>query len=73
MWGGPVQGIVAVHVWTFTATDAGVLVATQESWDGEPVRAQVAALQAALDRSLRRWLEDLKRAAETGRRDPSRG
>jgi hypothetical protein len=41
-----------------------VLVRTEESWEGEPVEAQVETLQAALDGSLRAWLENLKRAAE---------
>jgi uncharacterized protein YndB with AHSA1/START domain len=66
VWGGPAQGIVAVHVWTLDPQDDGVLVRTAESWDGEPVNAQTEALQGALDASLRRWLENLKRAAEGG-------
>jgi uncharacterized membrane protein len=64
VWGGPAQGIVAVHAWTFTERDDGVLVHTEESWEGEPVIAQTEALQAALDASLRAWLENLKRTAE---------
>jgi uncharacterized protein YndB with AHSA1/START domain len=65
VWGGPAQGIVAVHVWTFEPKDDGVLVRTAESWDGEPVTAQRETLQGALDGSLRAWLENLKRTAET--------
>jgi uncharacterized protein YndB with AHSA1/START domain len=64
VWGGPAQGIVAVHVWTFQPQGAGVLVRTQESWEGDPVDAQVDPLQSALDKSLRDWLENLKRTAE---------
>jgi uncharacterized protein YndB with AHSA1/START domain len=64
VWGGPAQGIVAVHVWTLAAREGGVLVRTEESWDGDPVAAQAEALQAALDGSLRSWLENLKQAAE---------
>ena len=64
VWGGPAQGIVAVHVWTFEEHDDGVLVRTAESWEGDPVAAQPESLQAALDGSLRAWLENLKRAAE---------
>jgi uncharacterized protein YndB with AHSA1/START domain len=67
VWGGPAQGIVAIHVWTLEAQEDGVLVRTEESWEGEPVTAQVDTLQAALDGSLRDWLENLKRAAEKGR------
>ncbi len=64
VWGGPAQGIVAVHVWTLTERGDGVLVHTEESWEGEPVLAQTETLQAALDGSLRGWLENLKLAAE---------
>jgi uncharacterized protein YndB with AHSA1/START domain len=65
VWGGPAQGIVAVHVWSLEPRDDGVLVRTEESWEGEPVDAQVETLQSALDGSLRAWLENLKRAAES--------
>lgn len=64
VWGGPAQGIVAVHVWTLDEQDGAVLVRTAESWEGDAVAAQPEALQAALDGSLRAWLENLKRAAE---------
>jgi uncharacterized protein YndB with AHSA1/START domain len=64
VWGGPAQGISAVHVWTLEPQEDGVLVKTQESWEGEPVDAQVETLQGALDKSLRDWLENLKRTAE---------
>jgi uncharacterized protein YndB with AHSA1/START domain len=64
VWGGPAQGIVAVHVWTLDEQEGGVLVRTEESWEGEPVTAQVEPLQRALDASLRDWLENLKDAAE---------
>lgn len=64
VWGGPAHGITGIHVWTFTPTADGVLVRTEESWDGEPVRAAVDALQAALDTSLQTWLRNLKRTAE---------
>jgi uncharacterized protein YndB with AHSA1/START domain len=64
MWGGPAQGIIAVHVWTLDEQGDGVLVSTAESWEGDPVTAQVEELQAALDRSLRTWLQNLKRLAE---------
>jgi Activator of Hsp90 ATPase homolog 1-like protein len=64
VWSGPAQGITAIHVWEFTPTDHGVLVHTEESWDGEVVRAQTATLQQALDGSLRAWLTNLKHAAE---------
>jgi uncharacterized protein YndB with AHSA1/START domain len=64
VWGGPAQGIVAVHVWTLDPQEDAVLVKTEESWEGEPVEAQVETLQGALDKSLRDWLQNLKRKAE---------
>ena len=64
VWSGPAQGINAIHVWEFTQTDHGVLVHTEESWDGEPVRAQAGMLQPLLDAAIRAWLTNLKHAAE---------
>lgn len=64
-WGGPANGITAVHVWTFEPTDDGVLVSTEESWTGEPIEAAVQQMQAALDASLAQWLVNLKARAES--------
>ncbi|MFJ8742429.1 SRPBCC family protein [Embleya sp. NPDC127516] len=64
VWGGPAQGITAVHVWTFTKTKEGVRVHTEESWTGEPVEANKEFLQQALDGSLGHWLNNLKQRAE---------
>ena len=65
VWGGPAQGIVAVHVWTFEPWNDGVLVRTAESWEGDPVTANVETMQGALDEErLRAWLEYWKHAAE---------
>jgi uncharacterized protein YndB with AHSA1/START domain len=64
VWSGPAQGIVAVHVWIFDEQNGGVIVRTRESWEGAPVGPSAAALQPALDASIRKWLEDLKDAAE---------
>jgi uncharacterized protein YndB with AHSA1/START domain len=63
-WDGPAQGIDGIHVWTLTPQGGGVLVSTEESWDGDPVRAQSEALQQTLDASLVRWLDRLKVRAE---------
>lgn len=63
-WSGPAQGIMGIHVWTFTAVQNGVLVKTEESWSGEPVLQQLEAAQQGLDQSIRSWLENLKREAE---------
>ena len=64
MWGGAAGGIVAVHAWTLEEQDDGVLVRTEESWEGAPVSANPEAMRSALDASLRAWLENLRRAAE---------
>ncbi|MGV9344441.1 SRPBCC family protein [Streptomyces spiralis] len=64
-WGGPAQGITAIHVWTFTPTTDGVLVHTEESWTGDPVTANEATLQTALDNSLHNWVNNLKHQAES--------
>ncbi|MFI0901100.1 SRPBCC family protein [Streptomyces sp. NPDC020983] len=65
-WGGPAQGIDAIHVWTFTPVEDGVLVRTEESWTGAPVAANTAYLQAALDTSLQNWVNNLKTKSESG-------
>jgi uncharacterized protein YndB with AHSA1/START domain len=64
VWGGPAQGIVAVHVLVLSEFDGEVLVRTEESWEGEPVEAAVGTVQGLLDGSLRAWLANLKGAAE---------
>ena len=64
-WSGTVQDILGIHVWTFAEVEDGVLVSTHESWEGEPVNAQVKTMQQNLDQSLRAWLESLKRKAES--------
>jgi len=63
-WGGPGNGITAVHVWTFTESEQGVLVKTEESWEGEPIEAAIGPMQTALDESLKQWLRALKGLAE---------
>ncbi|WP_405813328.1 SRPBCC family protein [Streptomyces sp. NBC_01390] len=64
-WGGPAQGINAIHVWTFTPVKGGVLVRTEESWTGAPVEADTAFLQTALDASLQNWVNNLKNKSES--------
>jgi hypothetical protein len=64
LWGGPSEGISGIHSWTFTPLDGGVRVDTEESWSGDPIQADTAGMQAALDASLTAWLEYLKAAAE---------
>ncbi|WP_159104438.1 SRPBCC family protein [Plantactinospora sp. BB1] len=63
-WGGRTRGIDGLHVWTFSPQPEGVLVRTEESWDGEPVRVDPTNLRIALEASLRDWLSALKKTAE---------
>jgi uncharacterized protein YndB with AHSA1/START domain len=65
LWGGPAQGITGIHQWTFAPEGSGVLVRTEESWDGEQVRADRANLQTALDASITSWLAHLRKVAES--------
>ncbi len=64
VWSGPAGRIFGAHVWDLTAREDGVLVRTEESWDGEEVRAQAGMLQETLDGSLHGWLKNLKSAAD---------
>ncbi|NUW39587.1 SRPBCC family protein [Nonomuraea rhodomycinica] len=64
LWGGPAHGIDGIHQWTFTEADGIVQVHTEESWDGDPIRADAESMAAALDASLTAWLERLKKTAE---------
>ena len=43
---------MAIHARTMIPGENGVLVRTEKSWDGEPVRAQPEEMQQALDASL---------------------
>lgn len=68
LWGGPAHGIIGHHLWTFSERDTGdglsVRVRTEESWDGEPVLADVEGMRAGLRGSLTAWLRHLKKTAE---------
>jgi hypothetical protein len=66
VWGGPAQGIIAVHVWTFDERGDGVLVRTAESWEGDAVTAQPETLQPP------RWLI-ARLARESQARSRTRG
>ena len=64
LWGGAAQGVMGTHEWVFTQTPAGVHVATQESFSGQPVEVDITGMQETLDKSLTDWLQHLKAAAE---------
>jgi hypothetical protein len=65
LWGGTSGGITGVHEWVFSETATGVHAATDESFAGEPVEADITGMQSALDSSLAAWLAHLKVAAES--------
>ncbi|MFI7708509.1 SRPBCC family protein [Nonomuraea sp. NPDC049480] len=65
LWGGPAHGITGIHLWTFHEENGVVRVHTEESWDGDPIRADVEGMRAALNGSLGAWLDHLKKAAES--------
>ncbi|WP_433711492.1 SRPBCC family protein [Nocardia sp. CA-084685] len=68
-WSGPAIGDGlgidgGIHVWTFTPTDGGVLVRTEENWNGAQVEADVPTSTHLLGAGLEAWLADLRTAAE---------
>ncbi|GAB2855387.1 SRPBCC family protein [Actinocorallia aurea] len=64
LWGGPAEGIDALHQWTLTPSGTTTVVATEESWSGPRVVADPSAIRQALSQSLVQWLGHLKTAAE---------
>ena len=69
-WTGKAIGIRAAHSWSFERQGDSVAVVTRESFDGWLPHIFPRTLRKMLDRSLRTWLQNLKRRAEIG--DPSR-
>lgn len=65
LWGGPAGGITGIHEWVFEETASGLTITTTESFAGGPVDADVASMKAMLDDSLKSWLSQIKRAAES--------
>ncbi|MEV0032477.1 SRPBCC family protein [Nocardia sp. NPDC050793] len=68
-WSGPAIGDGigidnGIHVWTFTPVDGGVLVRTEENWNGAQVEADVPTSTHFLGAGLEAWLADLRTAAE---------
>lgn len=63
-WSGTINGVLGIHIWLFRDMDDGVLVSTAESLEGDPVSDQVDFYQEGLDKTLRTWLENLKKKAE---------
>lgn len=63
-WTGRTLGIRAAHVWTFTAQEGGVLVRTEESFDGLVVRLFAAPMRRMLASSLEKGLGALRTECE---------
>jgi hypothetical protein len=63
-WQGEANGVLGIHVWTFSPSERGTLVATEESWAGPALPSDVGELKRALDTSLARWLSFLKACVE---------
>lgn len=63
-WTGRTLGIRAIHVWTFQETDRGVLVRTEESFDGLLARLLVGPVRRMLSSSLEKGLQALKAECE---------
>ncbi|MFI6775062.1 SRPBCC family protein [Nocardia sp. NPDC050412] len=68
-WSGPAIGDGmridgGIHVWTFTPMEGGVLVRTEENWNGAQVEADVPTSTHFLGAGLEAWLADLRTAAE---------
>ncbi len=63
-WTGKAMGARALHVWALERHESGVIVKTEESFDGWMVTLLKRMMQKTLDRSLESWLMHLKQAAE---------
>jgi hypothetical protein len=63
-WTGRTFGIRAVHIWTFQETDNGVIVRTEESFDGILVRLLAGPMRKMLASSLEKSIQALKAECE---------
>ncbi len=63
-WTGRTIGAKARHGWTFSATDAAVVVTTTETFEGWLPTILPGVMQKTLDEALPAWLAALKAAAE---------
>ncbi|MGD1046657.1 MAG: SRPBCC domain-containing protein [Bacteroidota bacterium] len=63
-WTGRILGIRAIHVWTFQQTDKGVLVQTEESFEGLLVRFLSGPMRRMLRSSLQKDVQALKTECE---------
>jgi uncharacterized protein YndB with AHSA1/START domain len=63
-WTGAAFGTRAFHSWKLEAVDGGVLVTTNETFDGWLPWLLHGTMQQKLEDTLPRWLASLKTAAE---------
>lgn len=63
-WTGKAMGVRARHVWVLEPQADGVLVRTEESFEGWVVVLLKGRMQKTLDTSLQAWLTRLKKTAE---------
>jgi hypothetical protein len=64
-WTGKAFGTQAIHRWEIEPTDQGVLLRTEESFDGWLPRLMPKTMQRTLDETLPSWLQAIKSNAET--------
>ncbi|HEY9629109.1 MAG TPA: SRPBCC family protein [Coleofasciculaceae cyanobacterium] len=63
-WAGKAIGTRAIHVWILEPHEKGILVRTEESFEGWLVSLLKGMMQRMLDTSLQSWLEELKLKSE---------
>lgn len=63
-WSGIAFGTKAFHIWDFEESDQGVVVYTEETFDGWLPRLMTGMMQKKLEETLPKWLGSLKSAAE---------
>ncbi|QLE59177.1 SRPBCC family protein [Nostoc sp. TCL26-01] len=63
-WTGKAFGTQAIHIWILEPQEKGVLVRTEESFDGWLIVLLRSMMQTMLDTSLKSWLDYLKQTAE---------
>jgi uncharacterized protein YndB with AHSA1/START domain len=63
-WTGKAPGTQAIHIWILEPQADGVLVMTEESFEGWLVPLLKGMMQSMLDTSLQAWLKHLKQYAE---------
>jgi hypothetical protein len=64
VWTGKILGIRAIHVWTFEEQADGVLVRTEESFEGVLARLFAKSMRRMLAAALTRGLDALKTECE---------